>query len=167
MHWLQGSQCSHHEVSAPSPSHPICIGVWEKPTFSQNLINAAHIALSVSRKVMSWSLNDNIRPLQIFGYAIWANQCTISLPSFPKWSPQRVYEPAGDCLHWQHPDLLSHRRRRCSTLLTKLLDSQLFIKVGKCEFHYLSVKCLGYMPNERGVSMDKSKVEAVSATSHY
>lgn len=48
----------------------------------------------------------------------------------------------------------------------KFLDIYRFFQNMKI-FHYLAVKCLDYMLNERAVEMDMSKVKALTVISHY
>lgn len=57
------------------------------------------------------------------------------------------------------PDLSSHQH--VHTVLTRLLEHQLFVKAKKCKFHTPSVTFLGFLVSEGRVSMDESKVKVV------
>ncbi len=48
------------------------------------------------------------------------------------------------------------------TVLSRLLDNQLYIKAEKCEFHVKQTSFLGYNISHQGVEMDDSKVRAVT-----
>ncbi len=48
------------------------------------------------------------------------------------------------------------------TVLSRLLDNQLYIKSEKCEFHVKQMSFLGYNISHQGVEMDDSKVRAVT-----
>ncbi|KAK3530994.1 hypothetical protein QTP70_007850 [Hemibagrus guttatus] len=48
------------------------------------------------------------------------------------------------------------------TVLTQLLQHQLYAKAEKCEFHKDIITLLGYVICQRGVEMDSSKVNAVT-----
>ncbi len=47
------------------------------------------------------------------------------------------------------------------TVLTRLLQNNLFVKAEKCEFHITSTKFLGYNISHTGVQMDNATVKAV------
>ncbi len=53
------------------------------------------------------------------------------------------------------------------TVLSRLLDNQLYIKAEKCEFHVKQTYFLGYNISHQGVEMDDSKVRAVTDSTHY
>ncbi|KAL0148230.1 hypothetical protein M9458_056462 [Cirrhinus mrigala] len=48
------------------------------------------------------------------------------------------------------------------TLLSRLLENQLYIKAEKCEFHVKQTSFLGYNISHEGVKMDETKVKAVT-----
>lgn len=48
------------------------------------------------------------------------------------------------------------------TVLTRLLENQLYVKAEKCEFHVQRTSFLGYNVSHQGVEMDKSKITAVT-----
>ncbi|KAK3518591.1 hypothetical protein QTP70_004087 [Hemibagrus guttatus] len=47
-----------------------------------------------------------------------------------------------------------------TTVLTRLLHNQLYVKAEKCEFHMDSIMFLGNVISKKGVEMDSSKVKA-------
>nr|XP_027072057.1 uncharacterized protein LOC113696870 [Coffea arabica] len=61
-----------------------------------------------------------------------------------------VYGPTLE-LHMQYPQIV----------LGVLADNQLFCKRSKCSFAQTSVEYLGHVISEKGVSMDKSKIECI------
>ncbi|XP_051727379.1 differentially expressed in FDCP 8 homolog isoform X1 [Ctenopharyngodon idella] len=48
------------------------------------------------------------------------------------------------------------------TVLTRLLENQLYVKAEKCEFHVQRTSFLGYNVSHQGVEMDNSKITAVT-----
>ncbi|KAK3540361.1 hypothetical protein QTP70_029552 [Hemibagrus guttatus] len=48
------------------------------------------------------------------------------------------------------------------TVLTRLLENQLYVKAEKCEFHVQRTSFLGYNVSYQGVEMDNSKITAVT-----
>ncbi|KAI2666704.1 Transposon Tf2-6 polyprotein [Labeo rohita] len=48
------------------------------------------------------------------------------------------------------------------TVLSRLLENQLYVKAEKCEFHVRHTSFLGYQVSHQGVKMDPSKVQAVT-----
>ncbi|KAI2646332.1 Transposon Tf2-9 polyprotein [Labeo rohita] len=48
------------------------------------------------------------------------------------------------------------------TVLSRLLENQLYVKAEKCEFHVCHTSFLGYQVSHQGVKMDPSKVQAVT-----
>ncbi|KAK3511603.1 hypothetical protein QTP70_011262 [Hemibagrus guttatus] len=48
------------------------------------------------------------------------------------------------------------------TVLTRLLENQLYVKAEKCEFHVQRTSFLGYNVSYQGVEMDNSKIKAVT-----
>ncbi|KAG1929330.1 retrotransposable element [Pimephales promelas] len=59
------------------------------------------------------------------------------------------------------PDLSTHIRH-VQTVLQRLRDHQLFLKLEKCEFHRDTVQFLGYLITPRGITMDQRKVDDVN-----
>ncbi len=49
------------------------------------------------------------------------------------------------------------------TVLSRLLENQLYVKAEKCEFHVKQTTFLGYHISHEGVRMDETKVRAVTA----
>lgn len=66
-------------------------------------------------------------------------------------------------------DLLSEYKLVCisfkfnmpSKVFTKICEHQLYVKGEKCKFHVSSVTFVGYVINQEGIEMDKSKVKTV------
>ncbi|KAK3532860.1 hypothetical protein QTP70_000258 [Hemibagrus guttatus] len=52
--------------------------------------------------------------------------------------------------------------RHIRTVLTHLLQNQLYVKLDKCEFHQTTLTFLGYVLSPGGLGMDQSKVQAVT-----
>ncbi|KAI2646333.1 Transposon Tf2-9 polyprotein [Labeo rohita] len=48
------------------------------------------------------------------------------------------------------------------TVLSRLLENQLYVKAEKCEFHVHHTSFLGYLVSRQGVKMDPTKVQAVT-----
>ncbi|KAG1956957.1 retrotransposable element [Pimephales promelas] len=59
------------------------------------------------------------------------------------------------------PDLPTHIRH-VQTVLQRLRDHLLFLKLEKCEFHLDTVQFLGYLITPRSITMDQRKVDAVN-----
>lgn len=51
-------------------------------------------------------------------------------------------------------------------ILSRLRDNQLYVKAEKCEFHVSSTEFLGYCISHQGVTMDQTKVAAVTHWPH-
>lgn len=47
------------------------------------------------------------------------------------------------------------------SVLTKLLNARLFVKLSKCEFHRTQLDYLGYHISNKGIEMDPKKVKTV------
>lgn len=58
---------------------------------------------------------------------------------------------------------MEEHREHLSIVLETLRSHQLFAKLSKCEFWLREVKFLGHRVTEEGMSVDQSKIEAVSA----
>lgn len=48
------------------------------------------------------------------------------------------------------------------TMLSRLLENQLYVKVEKCEFYVKRTSLLGYNISHQGVKIDNSKITAVT-----
>lgn len=51
--------------------------------------------------------------------------------------------------------------KHIKTVLSKLLNNNLFVKAEKCECHVIQVSFLGYIISAQGITIDQDKVTAV------
>ncbi|XP_060792614.1 uncharacterized protein LOC132895868 [Neoarius graeffei] len=63
-----------------------------------------------------------------------------------------IYSPYEES-HFQH----------IQSVLNHLLENHLYVKAKKCDFHTHQISFLGYIVSAEGVSMDPSKVSAVTS----